>query len=94
MSDQESEFHSKKHFEVECSTIWNHLTSTTHRTCRTRNKWKIISFLDIRFSPSDLCLHEKRCKYDFLPLLNMIKTCTASISLRLKSWIFTMAYVV
>lgn len=83
----------EKHFEVECSTTWNHLPSSMHRISGTRDKQKIIIFLDIGSSSNELCLHEKRCRYYLCHLLTLVKTCAPSMSLRLQSKIFTVVEV-
>lgn len=53
----------EKRFEAECSTTWDHLPSSMHRISGTRDKQKIILLLDTGYSPSELCLHEKLCRY-------------------------------
>lgn len=65
MSDHLSEFYREKQFEAECSTTWTHLISSVHRISGRREEQKIIIFLDIGSSPSDLCLHEEKFRYVF-----------------------------
>lgn len=64
-SDQISEFYREKQFEVECSTTWTHLISSVHRILGRREEQKIIIFLDIGSSSSDLFLHEEKFRYVF-----------------------------